>query len=689
MKYLHILLVLFIVSAVAHAGDTIYVNAIAEPGGDGRSWNTAFRYVSDGISVAAAGDELWIARGSYPVDRGEGFTRGDRSSKLVVSKAIQIYGGFAGTESHRELRDWYRKPTIITGDLLLNDPAGAPSDDPAFNDNAHCLLEVRNVDSSCVIDGIMFRGAVGATAPAPFEGCIVIRSLPQFRNCTFEWNAAQDQGIVRFEGVGRVRFEFCVFRQNVGAPAFVARRLPSAPPDSLRGPYIGQCVFTGNVAPYNAAFDIVTTDTINIVHSIVVDNTADSTAIATVGGGTSFVAHCTFFRNRFRRTDDTNDVVLRGATLIIQSSVFWDGEMIIRQIGPVTTNDFDTIESTSNLVEADFVYGTYTFDPIFADPGNPPGPDGFWNTDDDGLRGGPGSVMVDRGLVSHWTNHARCDAIGNPRVVGNRPDLGAYEKEREGHERYREIMDELRDGKLVLLFRHSVTDWGQRDPGPAPECFPGRNLSTDGRDLARRKGEVIRAQNVPVGDVFTSPVCRCWESWLIAFGRYDIKSYWASGGGPTSNDSRRQDLYSIPTNGNRFINTHDAVIVPILGVTTAETIEGDGYILRPNGTDWEIIGHFAGETWERYHVRFPSDTTSSTQSADSQSVSLIANPNPADEWIRLGGPSSGTFTLVDMTGRTVRSGAMSDRIYVADLLRGVYVIRHNESGAAAKIVVQH
>lgn len=689
MKYLHTIILIVLASASAFAGDTIYVNAIAEPGGDGRSWNTAFRYVSDGISAANAGDELWVAQGSYPVDLGADATRGDRSSRLIVSKAIQIYGGFAGSEIHRELRDWYRKPTIITGDLSRNDPAGAPSSDPAFQDNAHCLLEVRDVDSSCVIDGLIFRGAVGASAPAPYEGCIVIRSIPHFRNCTFEWNASPDQGIVRFEGIGRVRFEFCVFRQNVGSPAFVARRLSSAPPDSLRGPYIGQCVFTGNVAPVNPAFDIVTDDTVNVVHTIVVDNTADSTSVATVGGGMSFVAHGTFFRNRFRRTEDSNDVVLRGAKLILQSSVFWDGEMIIRQIGPVTSSDFDTIESTSNLVEADFTYGAYTFDPLFADPANPPGDDGFWNTDDDGLRAGPGSVMVDRGLVSRWTDHARCDAVGNPRVVGNRPDLGAYEKEREGHERYREIMDELRDGQLVLLFRHSVTDWGQRDPGPAPSCFPGRNLSTDGRDLARRMGEVIRAQDIPVGDVFTSPVCRCWESWLISFGRYDIKSYWASGGSQSALESRRADLSTVPTNGNRFINTHDAVIVPILGVTTAETLEGDGYVLRPDGTGWEIIGHFAAETWERYHVRFPSDTTSSTHGGDTPSISIIASPNPADEWIRLGGPSSGTVTLVDITGRIVRTGAMSDRLYVADLQRGVYVLRHNESGATTKIVVQY
>ena len=79
----------------------------------------------------------------------------------------------------------------------------------------------------------------------------------------------------------------------------------------------------------------------------------------------------------------------------------------------------------------------------------------------------------------------------------------------------------LRDGGQVLFIRHATTTPGVGDPPGfrLDACATQRNLSEEGRAAARRLGETLRARNVPVGEVFSSPWCRCHETARLAFGR--------------------------------------------------------------------------------------------------------------------------------------------------------------------------
>jgi len=78
----------------------------------------------------------------------------------------------------------------------------------------------------------------------------------------------------------------------------------------------------------------------------------------------------------------------------------------------------------------------------------------------------------------------------------------------------------LRRGGLVLLMRHAQTEPGLGDPPGLrlDDCATQRNLSDAGRDHARRVGERLRAERVPVAQVFSSPWCRCRETATLAFG---------------------------------------------------------------------------------------------------------------------------------------------------------------------------
>ena len=79
----------------------------------------------------------------------------------------------------------------------------------------------------------------------------------------------------------------------------------------------------------------------------------------------------------------------------------------------------------------------------------------------------------------------------------------------------------VQGGGQVLFIRHATTTPGVGDP-PGFElerCPTQRNLSEEGRAEARRLGEALRARNAPIGEILSSPWCRCQDTARLAFGR--------------------------------------------------------------------------------------------------------------------------------------------------------------------------
>jgi len=77
-----------------------YVRADALPGGDGTSWNTAFKTIAAGLGGAASGEEVWVQAGIY-------------KEIVQFTKGITLYGGFAGNETKCEERNWQANQTIV------------------------------------------------------------------------------------------------------------------------------------------------------------------------------------------------------------------------------------------------------------------------------------------------------------------------------------------------------------------------------------------------------------------------------------------------------------------------------------------------------------------------------------------------------------------------------------------------
>lgn len=169
--------------ALASPQAQIFVKQDAAGNNDGSSWEDAYSDLQVALEQSIAGDQLWIAAGTYKPD---GPT--PDSSHFVVDKAVALYGGFSGTESALDERDWETNPTTLSGDINGDDTSG--DFETNREDNAHHLIMVHAREGISVIDGIIVEG--GTTRLDEFDdsdfnqwvgGALFVRSEVAIRNC--------------------------------------------------------------------------------------------------------------------------------------------------------------------------------------------------------------------------------------------------------------------------------------------------------------------------------------------------------------------------------------------------------------------------------------------------------------------------------------------------------------------------
>jgi hypothetical protein len=126
-------------------GIVIYVDAEADPGGNGSSWGSAYKYLQDALSEANANGatnyEIWVAEGVYYPDEGAGTIADSRTMSFTLRyNNVQLYGGFTGTETAREQRDWEANVTVLSGDIDNNDITDdyGVTKTPTFNSYGEC-----------------------------------------------------------------------------------------------------------------------------------------------------------------------------------------------------------------------------------------------------------------------------------------------------------------------------------------------------------------------------------------------------------------------------------------------------------------------------------------------------------------------------------------------------------------------
>jgi phosphohistidine phosphatase SixA len=157
------------------------------------------------------------------------------------------------------------------------------------------------------------------------------------------------------------------------------------------------------------------------------------------------------------------------------------------------------------------------------------------------------------------------------------------------------IWASLEQGGKVILLRHTHVDIregiGRLAPG---NCAAEVNLSTRGVEQAKRIGEAFRDHGIAVGEVLTSPYCRCIDTGKLAFGRATPVQYLVPPGVVSDsqaklNDERAlQEILKHHAPSNLVMITHDLNISSIVLEPTVKM--GDFFVLQPNGADVDVIG---------------------------------------------------------------------------------------------------
>lgn len=117
------LILFFSMPAIPHASAEGNIIRAAE-GGEisstcGADWAHACELQYALTVRAQPGDEIWVKAGTYyPTTNPT-----DRNASFVLRDGVSLYGGFAGTETARDQRDWQNNRTILSGDIDHNDLA--------------------------------------------------------------------------------------------------------------------------------------------------------------------------------------------------------------------------------------------------------------------------------------------------------------------------------------------------------------------------------------------------------------------------------------------------------------------------------------------------------------------------------------------------------------------------------------
>jgi predicted outer membrane repeat protein len=264
----------------ASGGGVLYVDDDAPPGGDGQSWDTAFRYLQDALTEAYFGlgaDEIRIGQGVYRPDRDEGgnVTPDDREATFDLIDTVALMGGYAGIGApDPDERDIDLYETILSGDLAGDDEPGYVN----YDENSLHVVMVQFVPNTVSLDGLTISGG-NANSEEDEEyvdkrggGAFLYESVVSFVDCTLSGNRAWNEGVPTEGGGGGL---FVCY----GAPHLIG------------------CTFVSNKAIVGGGMELILNDAAVISECSFEQNHASSGGAILNSGSQPQLDDCSFVHN--------------------------------------------------------------------------------------------------------------------------------------------------------------------------------------------------------------------------------------------------------------------------------------------------------------------------------------------------------------------------------------------------------
>lgn len=230
-----------------HGEIVLHVDDDAPLGGDGLSWETAYRFLQDALMFAAEPEngvsEIRTAQGIYTPDRSEDNPKGDgvREGTFQLINGVSLLGGYAGIGADDpDERDIELYETILSGDLLGDDEADFQNND----ENSYHVVTGGFTDNSAVIDGFIITAgnAEGDFSQAFGAGMYNKQGYPMVINCTFTTNIAVRGGGMYNFSESSPTLTHCTFTSNIAARGGGMHNRTHS------NPTISDCTFSGNSA---------------------------------------------------------------------------------------------------------------------------------------------------------------------------------------------------------------------------------------------------------------------------------------------------------------------------------------------------------------------------------------------------------------------------------------------------------
>ena len=173
-----------------------------------------------------------------------------------------------------------------------------------------------------------------------------------------------------------------------------------------------------------------------------------------------------------------------------------------------------------------------------------------------------------------------------------------------------EIIDALRAGGHVIVFRHGATHADQADTDPLnlENIAKQRQLNAKGEDAAKTLGEAFKQIGVPVSKVITSQINRAYQTAKLAGFDNVEKSVDVTEGGQVvspNENNRRADAFrklvsTVPQAGTDIvIVSHKPNIIDAFGKDWFEIKEGEATIFKPDGTAYKVVARVQMDEWPR------------------------------------------------------------------------------------------
>lgn len=413
---------------------TVYVDIDNTSGTyDGTSWATAYQTIQEGIDAAnaAGAGEVWVAEGTYYI-----YTTSSDSTVQLKSN-VSLYGGFNGTETTVEQRDWETHMVIIDGHEYTNSPNQV--------EHVVTISEVDNV----VVDGFTITGGKAnqgmprsSRATTPNEifdtngantagGMLIWRSAPTVNNCIITGNEALKGGGVYI----MVATEWPIINTNP-APTFTNCEISNNTASTRGGgisidvdthPTFINCKFLNNTcdAKGGAIYNDWSCSPI-FKYCLIAKNTAErATAMGNDGSSSPTLTNCTITDNY---AYDIGAGMYTGSYSpagngtnepILVNCIVWGNENQYGGPADLVVWHENYFHLSYSLIGNGFNSngdGVFIDDPLFIDPDN----------NDYSLQAG--SPCIDAGSPDTTGLELPSeDLAGNPTVYNNTIDIGAYE----------------------------------------------------------------------------------------------------------------------------------------------------------------------------------------------------------------------------------------------------------------------